>query len=439
MLLAGDGSQRRVRSIVAICLILTMAVMIVMRPASAAGSASTTGIMIPLYTYPGSTWTSVAAIQQANPNVPIVAIVNPDSGPGSSKDPNYSAGIEALQTAGVTVLGYVPTGYTARSISEVESMVDSYKSWYPVTGIFFDEMSNVPGQESYYSTLNAYVKSLGFSHTVGNPGADTAPSYVGTLDTIVIYENQGLPDVSYLRGWHSDYAKGNFAIMAYGVQTVDPSYPSATSPFVGYIYITDAGLPNPYDALPPYLAAVATDLATVATTGSATTTTATTTITTGTVTSLTTVTSTSTAVTTSTSTTTTTTTMTATAQTTTTTTDTAAATTTTTATEQDNVTTTSTLVETTTITRTETATATETTTTLSTVTGIATTEAAASPSDVAPSRTVPEAGSGWQTAIGNLVSSLGSFASAETQLWGSMLAHALSVLSQQLRLALSHL
>ena len=267
------ASGRRLRNILGFSLILMLVMMFPMRPTSAVVFGSTTGIMIPLYTYPGSTWTNVIAVQNANPGVPIVAIINPNSGPGATMDPNYVSGILNLQAAGVTVIGYVPTGYGSRSIAAVESMVNDYKSWYPVTGIFFDEMSNMVGYESYYSTLNAYAKSLGFAYTVGNPGADTIPSYIGTVNTIVIYENQGLPSLSSLEGWHSQYGKGNFAMMAYGVQSINQSYPSTASPHVGYIYITDAELPNPYDALPPYLAVVASALATP--TASSTTTTST--------------------------------------------------------------------------------------------------------------------------------------------------------------------
>lgn len=266
------ASGRRLRNFVGLSLILILVFMFPMRPTTAVVSPSTTGIMIPLYTYPGSTWTNVIAVEQANPGVPIVAIINPNSGPGAGMDPNYVSGILSLQAAGVTVIGYVPTGYGSRSVSAVESMVNDYKSWYPVTGIFFDEMANVAGYEGYYSTLSAYAKSLGFTYTVGNSGADTIPSYIGTMDTIVIYENQGLPGLSTLEGWHSDYAKGNFAMMAYGVQSVNQSYPSTAVPHVGYIYITNAELPNPYDALPPYLAAVASTLASTATSSTTTTT-----------------------------------------------------------------------------------------------------------------------------------------------------------------------
>jgi len=260
---AAQATARAVRNIVALPLIFVPAVMSPL-PTALAASASPTGIMIPLYTYPGRTWASVISVKGANPSVPILAIINPGSGPGAGMDPNYVAGILGLQAAGVTVVGYVPTGYAATPISTVKSMVDQYKGWYPITGIFFDEMSNVAGKERYYSTLSAYARSLGFDFTVGNPGSDTAPGYIGTVDTIVIYENQGLPSTSGLGGWHSGYAKGNFAVIAYGVQSVDQSYASMVSPHVGYIYVTNAGLPNPYDSLPPYLAAVASALAALA-------------------------------------------------------------------------------------------------------------------------------------------------------------------------------
>ena len=36
-----------------------------------------------------------------------------------------------------------------------ESQISHYKTWYNADGIFFDEMSNTRGDESYYSTLNS--------------------------------------------------------------------------------------------------------------------------------------------------------------------------------------------------------------------------------------------------------------------------------------------
>jgi hypothetical protein len=235
--------------------------MLLLGPSSADVAAPKTGIMIPLYIYPGSAWTDVIAVREANPSVPIAAIINPNSGPGMKMDPKYVSGVLSLQSAGVTVLGYTPTKYTSNSISQVESMVSQYKSWYNVDGIFFDEMSNVVGKEGYYSTLDAYAKSLGLTYTVGNPGTSVPASYIGTQDTMVIYERQGLPSVSLLEGVHPDYPRSKFAMVAYGVQSLDESYIVAASQYVGYLYVTDGVLPNPYRALPTYLAAIASALA----------------------------------------------------------------------------------------------------------------------------------------------------------------------------------
>ena len=83
-------------------------------------------------------------------------------------------------------------GYGRVSLSKVESQVSSYKKWYAVNRIFFfDGMAYVTGSERYYSTLNSYVKSLGMTYTMGNPGTTTLKSSIGTLDSIVSYESSG--------------------------------------------------------------------------------------------------------------------------------------------------------------------------------------------------------------------------------------------------------
>jgi hypothetical protein len=221
---------------------------------SANVATSPTGIMIPLYTYPtDGAWAAVIGARNAHPNVRFVAIINPNSGPGTSQDPNYARGIKELQTSGVVVLGYVPTGYATgphSAVRELESEVSAYESWYRVDGIFFDEMSNVAGYEGYYSALDAYVKSLGMSFTAGNPASTVPASFMGTLDTLVIYENAGLPDLSKFA--HSSYDASGFAIVAYGVASPSQSFLTSVSSFAAWVYFTDGVLPNPYNSLPKY-------------------------------------------------------------------------------------------------------------------------------------------------------------------------------------------
>ena len=38
---------------------------------------------------------------------------------------------------------------------------------------------------------------LGMTFTMGNPGADTRSSFMGTVDNMIIYENQGLPSIDF--------------------------------------------------------------------------------------------------------------------------------------------------------------------------------------------------------------------------------------------------
>lgn len=226
----------------------------------------TTGVIVPLYSYPGSDWDVVVQAKLAHPSVPIVVIINPSNGPGGSQDQNYVSGVEMLRSAGIIVLGYVHTSYAARSLSSDIADVNSYKAWYAVNGIFFDEMSNVPGNEAYYSSLSAYAKSVGLSLTFGNPGASVPASYVGTVDCIVIYESQGLPNSSSLAAWTLGMGKNNFAMIAYGVNQMDRSSMSNLSGHVAYVYLTDGSLPNPYGALPGYFAGFVATLGTIAAT-----------------------------------------------------------------------------------------------------------------------------------------------------------------------------
>jgi hypothetical protein len=192
-----------------------------------------------------------------------VAIINPNSGPGTYQDPNYVNGINKLRSAGVTVIGYVYTSYSNRPITAVEQDVHAYKTFYPnINGIMFDEMSNVAGSghKSYYSTISNYAKSIGLVMTVGNPGADVPPSFVGTVDTILIYEQQGYPSISYLDGWHSQYNKYTWGMTSYGDPYLSDSFIYSAKQYSGYIYITNDVLPNPYDTLPTYFDRLIQDL-----------------------------------------------------------------------------------------------------------------------------------------------------------------------------------
>src|SRR2546427_828258 len=218
----------------------------------ASSVTSPTGVIVPLYFSPDGTWDIVAQAKKDHPSVPIVAIINPNNGTGSSKDPGIASGVQNLQSAGVLVIGYVATLDGSVNSTTVDAAIDTYKSWYNVSGVFLDEMSNTAGNETYYSNIHNYAISQGLTLTVGNPGQATVSSYVGTVDNIVIYEDGGMPSNSTLatNTFNGASPKSNFSYVAFGVSPI-PSNSTilGTTAYVGYMYITDDNLPDPYNTL----------------------------------------------------------------------------------------------------------------------------------------------------------------------------------------------
>src|SRR3989442_1116601 len=221
----------------------------------ASSVTSPTGVIVPLYFSPDGTWDIVAQAKKDHPSVPIVAIINPNNGTGSSKDPGIASGVQNLQSAGVLVIGYVATLNGTVNSTTVTAAIDTYKSWYNVSGVFLDEMSNTAGSETYYSNINNYAISQGLTLTVGNPGQETVSSYIGTVDNIVIYEDQGMPSNATLatNTFNGAFPKSNFSYVTFGVSPI-PSNATilGTSAYVGYMYVTDVNLPDPYNTLSSY-------------------------------------------------------------------------------------------------------------------------------------------------------------------------------------------
>jgi Spherulation-specific family 4 len=220
------------------------------------------GTIIPLYSWPTDNqgnvipdWNTVASEQQKWPSIAVIPIVNVRDGPGRRRDANYAKGINVLVSGGCKLAAYVYTQYGRRSLTKVERDIDNWKAWYPqVTALFLDEMSYTSGKESYYSTLTSYAKNHGFDFVIGNPGTATLPSYIGTVDTIVVYEDAGVP--TSFSSWQASYGRMNFATLSYSVpfSSFPSSQVTANKSSVGYQYVTDDGPDgNPWDQLSTYL------------------------------------------------------------------------------------------------------------------------------------------------------------------------------------------
>jgi len=218
------------------------------------------GLMVPAYFSPstGGYWN---ALNFAATRVPLIAIMNPNSGPGTSQSSAYVQALASLHQAGGQVIGYVHTTYGARSLSTVEAEVATYISFYNIDGFFIDEMANDQNVTNiaYYASLYDYIKSQNTNYIVtGNPGSNTQESYVTepTADNFLIFEDNGTNYGNFTpAAWVSNYPARKFVHVPYAVTsatTMSNDVATALSRNAGWIYITDDTLSNPYDTLPSY-------------------------------------------------------------------------------------------------------------------------------------------------------------------------------------------
>jgi hypothetical protein len=77
---------------------------------------------------------------------------------------------------------------------------------------------------------------------------------------VMIYEGSGFPAMTALSGWHTGYPRTSFGLFAYGVGAPDHALIKQARAYVGYIYVNNDVLPNPWDTVPSYLGDVLADL-----------------------------------------------------------------------------------------------------------------------------------------------------------------------------------
>ena len=223
-------------------------------------------ILIPLYSYPdlnqnNSIWQKLIDTKKANPNIEIVAIVNPSNGHFREKNSNFSQGIKKLVDANIKVVGYVYTQYGNRATQDVIDDIEAYKEFYKddgVSGIFFDETSTDANLLNHYSNLSTQAKERGLEYIILNPGITTDQSYVdsGIADLIVSYENSNNELLSNPPSTYNTPTKTTeLSLLIYEMEddNVDDLISFAREHKFSYIYFTEDGSDgNPWDSISQY-------------------------------------------------------------------------------------------------------------------------------------------------------------------------------------------
>ena len=134
---------------------------------------------------------------------------------------------------------------------------DLYNDQFNIDGIFLDETSTNVADLTYYSELYTYIQGKPNLDLVFlNAGTNIDEAFLSVADTIVVFEDSGAawqnyqPD-SYLANHTAD----RFAFLAHSVANaaaIDSYLDLAVSRNIGYVYLTDDILDNPWDTLPAY-------------------------------------------------------------------------------------------------------------------------------------------------------------------------------------------
>lgn len=214
-------------------------------------------LAIPAYAYPGSeAWAGFVAGAVATGGF---MVMNPASGPGSVIDEVYVSAVAEAQAQGVLVLGYVPTGYGLREADEVDGDVNQYAFWYGVDGIFFDEVaSDCPAFAPWYAERAEAANGLdadGDAFIAYNPGVITCADYLDAADVLVVAEDQlGNLHNFEAADWMADVDPGRFWLLAHdtSASVLGDALQWVRDNGIGWVYLTNDRMPNPWDALPSY-------------------------------------------------------------------------------------------------------------------------------------------------------------------------------------------
>lgn len=257
-------------------------------------AASGPGLLVPAYFYPGadSPWSKLNTA--AEKNVPLIAIMNPEVGPGSKPNPDYIKATKELKKSGGKVIGYIFTKYGLRNTQHVMEDISHYFEWYPdLDGIFIDQMpsagdftkldnkkpspylgqfTNLGGSKArksdkgdsarkkmneYYYRIWLHINALNPDWLIiGNPGADPDQKFFNekNVNVFVTFANHEGYDAYKAPSWlqRGDKQTAHLIYDVASAEDMKKHIATAKEQGADWVYVTDDGGGNPWDTLPAY-------------------------------------------------------------------------------------------------------------------------------------------------------------------------------------------
>lgn len=216
-----------------------------------ADTHANTTLAVPAYFHPRTdpaAWARLAALGPAL----RFAVMNPDSGPGTAPDPAYHPVIRAVCAAGGRLTGYVDTDYGRRPSGAVLRDVAAYRSWYGLTGVFFDQVPSAARHLAHYRRLVAGARRGGFDFVVMNPGVTPSPGFADLADVLVTFEGEWSTYGDYpVAEWIRGLPRERFCHLIHGAgpEALAAARARAAANHVGVLYATELTGSNPWAAL----------------------------------------------------------------------------------------------------------------------------------------------------------------------------------------------
>lgn len=128
-------------------------------------------------------------------------------------------------------------------------------SWYGVTGLFLDEVSDRRAHLGHYRALVGSLRASGATTIILNPGTVSARPYLDLGDVVVTFEDDA---AAYARARFPAWLRrADPARIAHLVHTAAPDEAAAMMELAGQrragsAYVTEDGGDNPWDTLSPH-------------------------------------------------------------------------------------------------------------------------------------------------------------------------------------------
>jgi hypothetical protein len=226
---------------------------------SGGGSSAGALVAVAMYVDPSESPALWNEMYDAGGGAVGLLVMNPNSGPTSSAEAEYTTAIASAHAARELIIGYVDSAEAGKAISDVESEVDSYYSQYPtIDGIFVDDIpSDTSKVSSYYVPLYTYIKGKTSKVTVViNPGTMVDESFMTATDILLSWEDTYADYVDPsqnppLPSWVKSYPASRFWNIIHTTPAGNEAnaISIAKSSNVGWIYVTAEGPSTAYQTI----------------------------------------------------------------------------------------------------------------------------------------------------------------------------------------------